>query len=52
MNRWAIAVCALILLPACKPASRQAERLPGATAEWVPPEPVVPWAPPRAASRR
>lgn len=30
---------------ACKPALRSAARLPGQSAEFVPPEPIVPWAP-------
>jgi hypothetical protein len=40
-----LAVSVSLGLPACKPAPRQAARLPGASAEWVPPEPVIPWAP-------
>lgn len=40
----AIAAAALAL-PACKPVPRQAARLPGQSAEFVPPEPIVPWAP-------
>lgn len=32
-------------LSACKPAPQHATRLPGQSAEFVPPEPIVPWAP-------
>jgi hypothetical protein len=36
---------ALVAFPACKPAPQHAARLPGQSAEFVPPEPIVPWAP-------
>ena len=53
MTRSATTVVALRLLAAglaigpaaCKPAPRQPARLPGQSAEFVPPEPIVPWAP-------
>lgn len=38
-------VPALALPAACKPAPEHAARLPGQSAEFVPPEPIVPWAP-------
>ncbi len=32
-------------LASCKPAPQHADRLPGQSAEFIPPEPIVPWAP-------
>jgi len=34
-----------LALAACRPEPRRAARLPGQSAEFVPPEPIVPWAP-------
>jgi len=39
------AFAAAALAVACKPAPRRAVRLPGQSAEFVPPEPIIPWAP-------
>jgi hypothetical protein len=38
-------VLVFVVFPACKPAPRPPAYLPGQSAEFVPPEPVIPWAP-------
>ena len=48
MNRSVIAAAFVLTAlgpAACEPAPRHAARLPGQSAEFVPPEPIIPWSP-------